>query len=346
VERTAAETEEEEEGDGDDGGGGGAREAGGGCSGEGGATVGETAVEEAAEAAKRAAAASSYSSDGLAEAEEEAPMDDAVRTFERSRGRPSAAGRDDLLLVDGVPTLTRVLNTYTGRANEETFAKEVSFTHDDTYVATGGDCGRIYLWGAHSGRLVYRRRGDASIVNCVAPHPSLPLIAVSGIDSDIKIFGLGEQGRPAELRSAGPSKSGRPSSSFLRDGLSLSARRSRRDSFHDDDDDDEGWAMDIEGPPPPAVSSEAASEALKAASEKREAGNVHFRNNRRADAEEEYEISLNILHVHAPTAELRSAIEAERHRLWLNLAAVCLQMRKRRRRRRGVSSCSRATRIR
>ena len=280
------------------------------------AEAGETAVEEAADAASRAVASSSSGDAGPST--EAAPMDDAVRSFERSRGRPSASAyeRDDLLMVDGVPTLTRVLNTYTGRQNEETFAKEVSFTHDDAYVATGGDCGRMYLWGATSGRLVYRRRGDASIVNCVAPHPSLPLIAVSGIDSDIKLFGLGE-GRPAELRSAGPSKAGRPPSK-----LRITTR------LFEDHDDSEGWAMDMEGPPPPAVSADAASEALEAASLRREAGNVHFRSNKRGDAEEDYEISLNLLHVHAPTAELREAIEAERTRLWLNLAAVSLQMRK------------------
>ena len=82
-------------------------------------------------------------------------------------------------MLGGVPTLTRVLTTYRGRMNEETFAKEVQFMWDDRYVATGGDCGKLYVWGTDSGRTVYRARADGNIVNCVAPHPVLPMLAVS-----------------------------------------------------------------------------------------------------------------------------------------------------------------------
>ena len=116
-------------------------------------------------------------------------MDAAVAAFEQH----------GVTHIDGVPTLTVPLATFSGRQNDETFAKEVCFLHDDRYVATGGDCGRVYVWGTASGRLVYRDRGDGSIVNVVCPHPSLPLLAVSGIDDDVKLFGLGDS-RPPTLR--------------------------------------------------------------------------------------------------------------------------------------------------
>ena len=63
---------------------------------------------------------------------------------------------------------------------------QVAFLHDDAYVATGGDCGRLFVWGSESARLVYRAKGDGSIVNCVAPHPTLPLIAVSGSNAQTR----------------------------------------------------------------------------------------------------------------------------------------------------------------
>ena len=56
----------------------------------------------------------------------------------------------------------------------------------------GGDCGGLFIWHADSGRRALRTVGDSHIVNCVVAHPSLPLLAVSGIDSHIKLFSPGE----------------------------------------------------------------------------------------------------------------------------------------------------------
>ena len=47
-------------------------------------------------------------------------------------------------------------------------------------------------------------RGDGCIVNCVSPHPSLPLLAVAGIDSDVKIFSLGDAPRKVGKRRLSP----------------------------------------------------------------------------------------------------------------------------------------------
>lgn len=82
------------------------------------------------------------------------------------------------------------------------------------YVLSGSDEGNVYIWrkqpisekeeqslsdqSDHSSTSeqsypVVRRpdfilKGDRRIVNCLQPHPHLPLLACSGIDSDIKIF--------------------------------------------------------------------------------------------------------------------------------------------------------------
>lgn len=37
--------------------------------------------------------------------------------------------------------------------------------------------GRMFIWESASGRLVRAIEADNHIVNCVAPHPSLPMVA-------------------------------------------------------------------------------------------------------------------------------------------------------------------------
>jgi tetratricopeptide (TPR) repeat protein len=50
--------------------------------------------------------------------------------------------------------------------------------------------GRLGIWSL-AGALRASVIADKSIVNCVAPHPHLPMFATSGIDSDIKLWGPG-----------------------------------------------------------------------------------------------------------------------------------------------------------
>lgn len=77
---------------------------------------------------------------------------------------------------------------FVGRENRKTFAKEVRFLLGDRFVATGGDCGHLFVWRNRDGALVQKLRADGSICNCVAPHPVLPLVAVSGIEHTVKLF--------------------------------------------------------------------------------------------------------------------------------------------------------------
>ena len=240
-------------------------------------------------------------------------MDAAVRSYERRRDghTPPAEGVQS---VNGVATLTRVVKTYSGRRNEETFAKEVCTLIDDAHVATGGDCGRLYVWGTQSGRLVYRAQGDGSIVNCVCPHPSLPLVAVSGIDDDIKLFGLGDA-RQATLLRSGPRKATQPEAARGGHGSGL---------FLVDADESEGWAADEDGPPPAQVSAEEARDALTEATQLREAGNDFYRRRKLYAALSKYEEALDALHVDTPDGEQQSELREERRKLWLNLAALGL----------------------
>ena len=75
-----------------------------------------------------------------------------------------------------------------GHRNSRTFLKEVRFLWDARYVGTGSDCGRLFVYDVARQQPCLALPADAHIVNCVAPHPSLPIVAASGIDSSIKVF--------------------------------------------------------------------------------------------------------------------------------------------------------------
>lgn len=78
---------------------------------------------------------------------------------------------------------------YVGHLNSET-VKEVNFLgpHDE-YIVSGSDDGNFFVWDKASGELLGIWEGDGSVVNVVVPHPTLPVLAVSGIDDTVKLFG-------------------------------------------------------------------------------------------------------------------------------------------------------------
>ncbi|GLB33847.1 putative peptidase A1 family protein [Lyophyllum shimeji] len=77
---------------------------------------------------------------------------------------------------------------YAGARNVET-TKDVNFLGpSDEFVASGSDDGNFFIWRKDSGALHGIYEGDGTVVNMVEGHPSLPVIAVSGIDYTVKIF--------------------------------------------------------------------------------------------------------------------------------------------------------------
>lgn len=80
-----------------------------------------------------------------------------------------------------------LLMKYTGHRNARTMIKEATFWGSD-YVMCGSDCGHIFTWNRHTGKLVMLMQADQHVVNCLQPHPELPYLASSGIDYDVKIW--------------------------------------------------------------------------------------------------------------------------------------------------------------
>ncbi|KAI5480734.1 WD repeat protein [Pseudohyphozyma bogoriensis] len=78
--------------------------------------------------------------------------------------------------------------SYSGHANSDT-VKDVNFCFGGACVISGSDDGNFFVWGKEDGELKGIYEGDDSVVNCMQPHPRLPILAISGIDTTVKIFG-------------------------------------------------------------------------------------------------------------------------------------------------------------
>lgn len=77
---------------------------------------------------------------------------------------------------------------YVGHCNIET-VKDVNFygLHDE-YIVSGSDRGHLFIWDKKTTEIVQILRADEDVVNVAKGHPFLPILAVSGIDSTVKIF--------------------------------------------------------------------------------------------------------------------------------------------------------------
>jgi WD40 repeat protein len=58
---------------------------------------------------------------------------------------------------------------------------------NDESVASGSDDGSFFIWDKNDGKLQGIYEGDSSVVNIIEGHPYLPLVAVSGIDTTVKV---------------------------------------------------------------------------------------------------------------------------------------------------------------
>lgn len=58
---------------------------------------------------------------------------------------------------------------------------------NDEFVVSGSDDGNWFVWDKRTGALRNILEGDTSVVNVIEGHPYLPLVAVSGIDTTVKV---------------------------------------------------------------------------------------------------------------------------------------------------------------
>lgn len=232
--------------------------------------------------------------------------------FDARDGAPSAL--DGPVHDGGVPTVTSILAEYHGRVNQETFAKECAFVNGGQHVASGGDCGNIFLWDKRTGALLHTQRADGCIVNCVAPHPSLPLLATSGIDSDVKLFSLGDaqdcrsRNGATPLRAADGAADG---AHFARPSLRPRVRPRRQHGLDRHE----------------VLTAEEAEVHLISAREMLQRGNERFGAGQHEAAREAYEEALVALSFHVAAARACANQAQSRLLCRLNLAACLLALR-------------------
>ncbi|KAK8668427.1 hypothetical protein V6N13_105882 [Hibiscus sabdariffa] len=77
---------------------------------------------------------------------------------------------------------------YKGHRNCETVKGVSFFGPKSEYVASGSDCGRMFIWKKKGGELVRVMKADKHVVNCIESHPHTTVLASSGIENDIKIW--------------------------------------------------------------------------------------------------------------------------------------------------------------
>ncbi|KZW04202.1 WD40 repeat-like protein [Exidia glandulosa HHB12029] len=119
--------------------------------------------------------------------DEDVVMEDVADSSDDEWTDESASDADDdvasSLRVPVVMPRTR----YVGACNVRTIKEVNLIGHKDEYVVSGSDDGNWFMWDK-DGTLQGIWEGDGSVVNVIESHPSLPLVATSGIDETVKIF--------------------------------------------------------------------------------------------------------------------------------------------------------------
>lgn len=146
---------------------------------------------------QRAATSPSRSSSQFGASDSEDDDEDQQRSSHEQPSSPTAgieeeihnavigAAEDDAKLSEMVFDYLQM--KYTGHRNARTMIKEATFWGND-YVMSGSDCGHVFAWNRKTGKLAMLFEADQHVVNCLQPHPTLPYLATSGIDYDIKLY--------------------------------------------------------------------------------------------------------------------------------------------------------------
>lgn len=104
----------------------------------------------------------------------------------RRRRRPSIVSDQEKEFRAGALDYDR---RFCGHCNTTTDIKESNFFgNNGQFIVAGSDDGSFFMWDKETTNLVRVLKGDDSIVNCLQPHPSMCLLATSGIDPVIRLW--------------------------------------------------------------------------------------------------------------------------------------------------------------
>ncbi|XP_057616624.1 DDB1- and CUL4-associated factor 8-like, partial [Chionomys nivalis] len=78
---------------------------------------------------------------------------------------------------------------YKGHRNNSTVKGVNFYGPRSEFVMSGSDCGHIFIWEKSSCQIVqFVKADERGIINCIDPHPYLPVLASSGLDHKVKIW--------------------------------------------------------------------------------------------------------------------------------------------------------------
>lgn len=106
---------------------------------------------------------------------------------------------DDIYLFDRNDDAGHYQNRYRGHSNSQTIKGVNFFGAGSEFVVSGSDCGNIFFWDKKNGKIVQWMQADENgAINVLEPHPEFPILATSGLDSDVKIW-VPSNEKPIEL---------------------------------------------------------------------------------------------------------------------------------------------------
>ncbi|XP_015764226.1 PREDICTED: WD and tetratricopeptide repeats protein 1-like isoform X1 [Acropora digitifera] len=136
---------------------------------------------------------------------------------------------------------------FCGHCNTTTDIKEANFFGSNgQYIVAGSDDGSFFMWDKQTTNLVKVLKGDESIVNCLQPHPSMCLLATSGIDPVVRLWspspveGNGQYRHIDEVEAAAKANQRRMNADPLEVMLMNMGYRTRFNMSEGSDEDDSG----------------------------------------------------------------------------------------------------------
>ncbi|GMT28618.1 hypothetical protein PFISCL1PPCAC_19915, partial [Pristionchus fissidentatus] len=115
---------------------------------------------------------------------------DEVKAREKSLNAISAPNRRTRNLRRNSTLIRDYFQRYAGyHVNQSTDIKEAAFFGpSEEFIMCGSDSGHIVVYNRENSSVATLLKADSSIVNVIQPHPSLPLIASSGLDKKFVLF--------------------------------------------------------------------------------------------------------------------------------------------------------------
>lgn len=78
---------------------------------------------------------------------------------------------------------------YTGHRNNHTVKGVNFYGPKSEFIVSGSDCGHVFLWDKETEQIVQYLTGDDNgAINVLEAHPTLPVLATSGLDHEVKIW--------------------------------------------------------------------------------------------------------------------------------------------------------------